>query len=156
VTFSTKFFGIFDHICHANEQFHPESLFNPANLQFESIAAPVIVLENTFQNVSAFLIPEVLLAVRKEVLRRLKGLKALKRLAPLRGTEHCHQISQGGGRGFANVSRDIFSKFFPYIKTVFEENVLLQNKKYSFLKNKNLTSHRPVSLNGTKGEGGLK
>jgi hypothetical protein len=58
------------------------------------------------------------------------------------GTEQCHQITQGGGRGFADVSRDIFSKFLNYIKTVFEVKFpISEQKSIVFLKNENVTSH---------------
>jgi hypothetical protein len=63
------------------------------------------------------------------------------------GTAQCHQMTQGGGRGFAKVSRDIFSKNFePY------SSILACFKRFLghyFWKNFNVTSHRGGGGGGT-------
>jgi hypothetical protein len=51
------------------------------------------------------------------------------------GTGQCHQISQGGGRGSAKMSRDIFSR---NIRLRFG---ILDCLKHVFLKILNVTSH---------------
>jgi len=48
----------------------------------------------------------------------------------LKGTGKCHQMSQGGGRGLANVSRDIFSKVLNCINVFWP--AFLKEKGYFF------------------------
>ena len=51
----------------------------------------------------------------------------------------CHRMTQGGGRGLANVSRDIFSKILNY-NNVFWPAFLKENA--TFLENQIVTSQR--------------
>jgi hypothetical protein len=75
------------------------------------------------------------------------------------GTGKCHRMTQGGGKGLANVSCDIFSKNFNYIKVFWL--AFLKEKGYFFWKIK-LSRHTggggaggsvPMSQNDTWGGG---